>query len=83
MKKEDLKARTKEVIENAVEHIVNKIDHAINSGAMDVDGAEDNYLLPKMLAKALLRDAEDSIGEPLGARQREFRDEVDKIYAMI
>ena len=83
MKKEDLKARTREVIEDAVERIVNKIDHSINSGAMDVEGADDDYLLPKMLAKALLRDAENSIGEPIGAGKREFRDEVDKIYAMI
>lgn len=83
MKKEDLKTRTKEVLDNAIERMVGKIDHAILSGAVDVDAAEDNYLLPKMLAKALLRDAENSIGEPIGAGQQQFRDEVDQIYTMI
>lgn len=78
-----MKNRTKEVLDNAVERMFGKIDHAIASAAMNIEDAEDNYLLPKALAKALLRDAVDSIGEPIGAGKREFQHEVDNLYAII
>ncbi len=83
MRTEDLKNRTKELLEDAFECALGKIDHAINSGGMNVEDAEDNYLLPKILAKALLQDAANSIAEPVGHRKKVFRREVDKIYALI
>lgn len=83
MRTEDLKSRTKEVLEDAFERVLGKIDHAIASGGMNVEAAEDNYYLPKILAKALLRDATNGIGEPVGSKKKAFRREVDKLYPLI
>ena len=84
MKQEDLKKRTKEILTNSYENMLDKIDKAISSGIIDVENADDNYMLPKILARAIIRDAENSIGEPAGNESRkEFLRSVDNVYAMI
>ena len=80
MEKDILKQRTEEILDNIINELKEKIDHVINSGCMDVDGAEDNYFLPKALASALLREGENLIGKPLGHEKRIFDEIVNSTY---
>lgn len=56
MTKEDLKAKTIQLLRTYIEEMVEKIDYAIASGKMDIEGAENNFALPRTLAVALLKD---------------------------
>ncbi len=80
MEREVLKQRTEEVLDNVFKELKGKIDHTIMSGCMDVEGAEDNYFLPKALAVALLKEGENQIGKPIGHQKRIFEDMVNNIY---
>lgn len=56
MTKEQLKAKTLEMIEEGQKRIIADIDRAIASGSMDIEGAEDGYGLPRILYTALLEN---------------------------
>ena len=56
MTKESLKQRVNELLETDGPFIQKLIDKAINSGAMDVENAEDNFKLPKNLLCAIYNE---------------------------
>lgn len=56
MKKEALKEKTIQLISDITASMVNNIDKAIESGSMDIENAEDNFILPKKLILALLKE---------------------------
>lgn len=82
MEREIFRTRVKELIEYTCTLMENKIDIVISSGAIDVKEAEDNYLLPKLVLKALLKDAENEVGLPFSNKE-EHRKTIDNIFAMI
>lgn len=63
MEREELKKKTLEVLQGVYENMKGKIDHAIASGSMNIDAAEDNYVLPRKLMIAILKDAYESNAE--------------------
>jgi len=56
MTKEKLQQTVTELIESDKEFIQKLIEKAISSGCMDIEGAPDNYLLPKNLLTAIYRE---------------------------
>lgn len=82
MEREIFRTRVQELIEDTCTLMKNKIDIVISSGAIDVEAAEDNYLLPKLVLKALLKDSEKEVGLPF-SNQEEHRKTIDNICAMI
>ena len=54
--KRQLKTKTKELIKNSSKSMVENIDKAMASGAIDLNSYEDNYILPKILLCALLKE---------------------------
>lgn len=82
MKKVDLIARTTELVNQAHRSMLDNIALAIESGAMNIEEAEDNYLLPKALLLALLKEESFSVGVPYGGK-KEFLKLVNRIYASL
>lgn len=82
MTKEKLIERTTELINQAHRNMLDNIEQAIASGSMNIEGAEDNYILPKALFLALLKEEKHCLSLPYGGR-KEFTKTVDKIYAML
>lgn len=82
MDREDLESRVLELIDYTSTTMKLKVKKVLDSGAIDIDSADDNYVLPKIILRALLKDAEFSVGSPIG-KERMIKKEVDKIYALI
>lgn len=82
MEKEKLLQRTSELIDDSCKFMKAKAEKAVSGGTMDIGNAEDNYLLPKMLLLALLKDAIHEVGAPIGM-EKDFLKEVDDIYSCI
>lgn len=81
--KRQLKAKTKELIKNSTKHMVENIDKAIASGAIDLNSYEDNYILPKILLCALLKEEMHQY-KPLGDdRKKTMQKEIDNIYSLL
>lgn len=79
--KEQLKEKTIELLNNAHEEMVEKIDKAINSGCMDLENADNNYLLPKILVSALLKDMVFQY-KPMGDTKKAEK-EILNIYSLL
>ncbi len=82
MKKEALIERTTELINQAHRSMLDNIEKAISSGSMNIEEAEDNYMLPKALFLALLKEETKCLGIPFKDR-KDFTKTVDKIYASL
>lgn len=82
MRKEDLASKTTELINQAHRSMLDNLDRAIESGCMDIEKAEDNYILPKALFLALLKEEQHSVGLPYGWRKA-FKKSIDKIFAIL
>ena len=77
--KRQLKAKTKELIKNSTKHI----DKAIASGAIDLNSYEDNYILPKILLCALLKEEMHQY-KPLGDdKKKTMQKEIDNIHSLL
>lgn len=82
MDREDLESRVLELVDYTSATMKLKVKKVLDSGAIDIDSADDNYVLPKIILRALLKDAEFSVGSPIG-EERMIKKEVDNIYALI
>lgn len=82
MDREVLESRVLELIDDTSATMKLKVKKVLDSGAIDIDSADDNYVLPKIILRALLKDAEFSIGSPIG-KERMTKKEVGNIYALI
>lgn len=82
MDRENLESRVLELIDYTSATMKLKVKKVLDSGAIDIDSADDNYVLPKIILRALLKDAEFSVGSPIG-EERMIKKEVDNIYALI
>ena len=84
MKRSDLKKRTKEILKANYMEMVKKIDHAIMSGSMNIDGAEDNYALPRILSIAILKDAYQSNESwAINVKGKRVKREINNIYIQL
>lgn len=54
--KEQAKEKTEFLLDQLNSHMKNKIDQALNSGAIDLAEFDDNYYLPKIVAYALMKE---------------------------
>lgn len=79
MTQEELKFKVNECIQSDVELIQRLIDKAISSGCMDIEGAEDNYKLPKHLLTAIYREMSRQYEQPYLTRKD--KKDIDNIYA--
>jgi len=78
MTKTQLKSKVKEMIRTDKAYIEKLIDKAIKSGCMDIDGAENNYTLPKNLLTAIYREMSRQY-MPLNSDKLKHK-EVDNIF---
>lgn len=56
MTKAQLKKKINECLRDDKNHIQKYIDRAINSGCIDIEGAENNYLLAKIILSAVYKE---------------------------
>ena len=83
MTKTELKKKTNEIIKDAVKGMRKNMDKAISSGSMDIKGAVDDYILPRSLLIALLKEEihqSDCMGS---VHEKKIKMESQNIYSMI
>jgi len=78
MTTKQLKSKVMACIRNDKALIEKKIEKAIKSGCMDIDGAENNFILPKRLLSAIYKEMSFQYF-PL-SDQKEAKKEVENIY---
>ena len=76
MTKEDARNKAMEVADNFFQQVKSKINSALNSGCIDFDSYDNNYILPRMIVEAVLRDVYECNIPPT----KEMRKEVENIY---
>lgn len=81
MTKSQLKKRINDCMKEDKKHIQRLIDKAIESGCMDIQGAEDNYLLAKYVITAVYKEMSRQFS-PLDHDKR-GKKEVQNIYTHI
>lgn len=79
MTREDAKNKTVEVADNFFRQVKSKIDSALNSGCIDLESYDNNYILPRIIAEAALRDVYERNLPPT----KEWRKEVENIYRFL
>lgn len=82
MKKEDLIDKTTQLIDAACEDMKKNVIRAIDSGSMNIEEAEDNWILPKLLFKALIKEEDFQTKVP-SYIEKKMRNVISKIYAML
>lgn len=81
MTENSLIEKTNELIDECCQMMRDKITDAIKSGAMNIEAAEDNYILPKTLLCALLKEAHNQF--ELSFMVKNFNKQINTIYAGI
>ena len=79
MEKQEIKKKTLELAEELFGLVDKKIDKALNSGSIDTDSYENDYLLPKIILHAIMMDCVDNT-RPLTAS---YAKEARNIYDFI
>jgi len=79
MTAEQLKTKYSELIENVQSSLAGYLKRAIRSGAVDLDGFPDNFVLPRIILCAALKESADQhrLDSP------EFKTEVENIYTCV
>lgn len=51
--KENVRKKTLDLLDNAHQELIKKLDYLLDSGAIDYESEDDNYKLPKHIMQAL------------------------------
>lgn len=81
MTREELTEKCKELFEQVSEHMPKDLEKLLDSGAVDWETAENNYLLPRKIICAILMHEQWEY-KPLSDSRKEKR-EIINYYAMI
>jgi hypothetical protein len=79
MTKEDAKSKTLELAERLFARVEGKINNALNSGCIDLDAYQDDYVMPKIILNAVMQDL-CSDTKPL---LKKWQKEADNIYKFL
>lgn len=79
MTKEDAKSKTLELAKGMFARVEGKIDKALNSGCIDLDAYQDDYVLPKIILNAVMQDLCFNTRPPL----KKWQKESDNIYKFL
>jgi len=80
MTKQQLIEKVNDCLNSDKAHIQKSIEKAIASGCMDIEGAEDNFILPKDLLCAVYREMMWQYS-PSDNQDRKRKRNIDNIYA--
>ena len=78
MTQKQLKSKVNQCLKSDKALIQKLIDKAINSGCMDIEGAEDNYILAKNLLTAIYKEMSRQYSPMDGHKQQ--KENVQNIY---
>lgn len=79
MAKEDAKSKTLELAKEMFARVDGKIDKALNSGCIDLDAYQDDYVLPKIILYAIMMDLCDE-SKPL---LKKWQGEANNLYKFL
>ena len=82
MTKKQLRKKVRSLINMTAKEMRYNLELAMLSGAVDIKSAENNYVLPKTILIALLKEAQHSMDIPSSRRKQILKD-ADNIYACI
>lgn len=81
MTNKQLKSKLKSMLKEDKKAIDKYIEKVILSGSIDIEAAENNYILPKMLLSAIYKEM--SFQYKPFSYNRQTEKEIDNIYAML
>jgi hypothetical protein len=73
MDKKDAKEKSMEIAREMFAKVEGKIDRALNSGCLDLDAYQDDYVLPKIILNAIMMWTCDESKPPLKKWQKEAK----------
>jgi len=83
MTKTALRKKTNYLVSATTRFMRRNIEKAIESGCMDIKGAEDNLLLPKALLLALFKEESRQISAKGTSFEKAVKKEAENIYRNI
>jgi len=83
MTKTELRKKTNKLISDAVSGMRKNMEKAISSGSMNIEEADDNYILPRSLVIALLQEEINQFDCKGTDFEKEVKKNAKNIYAMI
>jgi hypothetical protein len=84
--KEKIKQRTLDLLKESYEQAVKKVDKALNSGAIDTEGWDENsnpMITPKAIVVAILTDEVHQYNCVGSSFEKQIKKESRNIYSMI
>lgn len=82
MTKKQLRKKVRSLINTTAKEMRADLEKVLLSDAVDIKAAEDNYILPKTVLLALLKEAQHGLSLP-SSRRKQIIKEADNIYACI
>lgn len=79
MTKEDAKSKTLELAKEMFARVEGKIDKALNSGCIDLESYDGEYILPRIILNAVLQDCVYDTTPPL----KKWQKEANNIYKFL
>ena len=81
MTKKQIQKKTRQLIRESAQSMRKNIDRILLSGAVDITAYEDNYILPKMIICALLKEEQHQY-KPLDNNKQMDKD-IENMYLML
>lgn len=85
MTKKEVRKKTRKLIRQSCEGMIKNLEKLLDSGAVDYKSADDNFILPKHILCALLKE-ESFQYKPLARdakHERGIDREIEKMYAIL
>lgn len=85
MTKKQARKKTRTLINNSAKLMREKLEKALNCGAINLDAYEDDFELPRIIVTALLRDAVFNFSPKCWSEteQRKKNREINNLYGQI
>ena len=78
-KEKDIYKKVRELIRESAAHMRKNIKRALSCGAIDIDSHQNNYLIPKIIFQALLKEEEFQYK----LHFKEYNDSAENLYNML
>lgn len=81
MTKQQVEQKTRQLIRESAKHMRANIKRALNSGAIDISSYDDDFLLPKIIFQALLKEEQHQY--KCHSDKDKHNKTIDNIYLML
>lgn len=83
MTKKELRKKTRQLIQDSAQWMRRDIERVLLSGAVDYANAENNYVLPKTIMLALLKEQMRNYDGKGTSYEKQIKKDAENIYARL